>query len=347
MHIILKQSSREGENDQILNMFYCPNQTIIRDWVKNWIKTDIKAKNEASDADKQQDITYEINDAETNFQLIKRYKKIHKGYIYNLSEKVSEIDYKISNKSYLDAYQLILNVKKEYPLRNMSDVIRREDNVVNELTDIKVGEVKSKRPLTWQVQVGGGLISNFYSLPASNVNNYTVATASSIGEVGLYKKIGIRQFDLGQSKPMFTSNAVGVRLTVWFPNQLFKSTLSGASQYDAGLFFKTNVYEPQLSFFTLRMFNLNFGKIVGEIIDVNSNQPINVEKDYYTFTLGIRPRLGNLMLHINAKLISDLDQKNYVTLQSSLNFALNFHRRFRTSERAEIRNAIQQVKNLY
>ena len=96
MHIILKQSSREGENDQILNMFYCPNQTIIRDWVKNWIKTDIKAKNEASDADKQQDITYEINDAETNFQLIKRYKKIHKGYIYNLSEKVSEIDYKIS-----------------------------------------------------------------------------------------------------------------------------------------------------------------------------------------------------------------------------------------------------------
>ena len=262
-------------------------------------------------------------------------------------DKLNEIDYKISNKSFLDAYQLILNVKKEYPLRNMTDVIKREDDVVNELTDIKVGEVKSKRPLTWQVQVGGGLISNFYSLPASNVNNYTVATASSIGEIGLYKKIGIRQFDLGQNKPMFTSNAVGVRLTVWFPNQLFKSTLSGASQYDAGLFFKTNVYEPQLSFFTLRMFNLNFGKIVGEIIDVNSNQPINVEKDYYTFTLGIRPRLGNLMLHINAKLISDLDQKNYVTLQSSLNFALNFHRRFKASERAEIRNAIQQVKNLY
>ncbi|MEB3149923.1 MAG: hypothetical protein VKL60_12975 [Sphaerospermopsis sp.] len=262
-------------------------------------------------------------------------------------DKLNEIDYKISNKSFLDAYQLILNVKKEYPLRNMTEVIQREDDVVNELTDIKVGEVKSKRPLTWQVQVGGGLISNFYSLPASNVNNYTVATASSIGEIGLYKKIGIRQFDLGQNKPMFTSNAVGVRLTVWFPNQLFKSTLSGASQYDAGLFFKTNVYEPQLSFFTLRMFNLNFGKIVGEIIDVNSNQPINVEKDYYTFTLGIRPRLGNLMLHINAKLISDLDQKNYVTLQSSINFALNFHRRFKASERAEIRNAIQQVKNLY
>ena len=56
---------------------------------------------------------------------------------------------------------LILNVKKEYPLRNMSDVIKREDDVVNELTDIKVGEVKSKRPLTWQVQVGGVLISNF------------------------------------------------------------------------------------------------------------------------------------------------------------------------------------------
>lgn len=101
MHIILKQSSREGENDQILNMFYCPNQTIIRSWVKNWIKTDIDARKELNakkeqEEDKKQDITYEINDAETNFQLIKKYKKIYKGYIYNLSEKVSEIVYKIS-----------------------------------------------------------------------------------------------------------------------------------------------------------------------------------------------------------------------------------------------------------
>jgi hypothetical protein len=95
------------------------------------------------------------------------------------------------------------------------------------------------------------------------------------------------------------------------------------------------------------MFNLNFGKIVGDVIDVKSNQPINSLSDYYTFTLGIRPRIGNVMLNVNAKLISDLGARNYVTVQATLNLALNFSRKFNESERAEIRNTVQQVKNLY
>lgn len=93
MYIILKQSSREGENDKILNMFYCSNQTIIRNWIKDYIRNDIITRKEN---DKCQDVTYEINDAETNFQLIKLYKKISKGYIYNSTAKLSEIIYKIS-----------------------------------------------------------------------------------------------------------------------------------------------------------------------------------------------------------------------------------------------------------
>ena len=92
MHIILKQSSRESENDEILNMFYCSNQTIIRNWIKEFIRNDIITRKEN---DKYQDVTYEINDAEKNFQLIKLYKKTSKGYIYNSSEKLSEIIYKI------------------------------------------------------------------------------------------------------------------------------------------------------------------------------------------------------------------------------------------------------------
>jgi hypothetical protein len=262
-------------------------------------------------------------------------------------DKVIEIDHKIANKNFVDAYQLILSVKKEYPLRNMSDVNRREEFVVDALTELKVSEIKAQRPMTWQLQIGGGLISNFYSLPASDINNYKIATASSVGEIGLYRKTGIKKEEGLDGKPTYTANAVGLRLAVWYPNQVFVSAVSSASQYDAGLFFKSNIYEPQLSFYTLRMFNLNFGKIIGNIIDVKSNQPINSQNDYYTFTLGIRPRIGNVMLNINAKLISDMAAKNYVTVQATLNLALNFNRKFTESERAEIRNAIQQVKNLY
>jgi hypothetical protein len=262
-------------------------------------------------------------------------------------DRVIEIDYKIANKSFVDAYQLILTIKKEYPLRNMSEVNLKEQVVVDALTEIKVREVKAQRPMTWQLQVGGGLISNFYSLPASDLNNYKIATASSVGEIGLYRKTGIRKEDGLEGKPTYSSNAVGLRLAVWYPYQVFVSSVPGASQTNAGLFFRSNVYEPQLSFYTLRMFNLNFGKIVGDIINVKSNQPINSQSDYYTFTLGIRPRIGNVMLNVNAKLISDLAARNYVTVQATLNLALNFSRKFNESERAEIRNTVQQVKNLY
>lgn len=262
-------------------------------------------------------------------------------------DRVIEIEYKIANKNFVDAYQLILSVKKEYPLRNMSEVNMKEQVVVDALTEIKVREIKAQRPMTWQLQVGGGLISNFYSLPASDLNNYKIATASSVGEIGLYRKTGIRKEDGLEGKPTYTSNAVGLRLAVWYPYQVFVSSVPGASQTNAGLFFRSNVYEPQLSFYTLRMFNLNFGKIVGDIINVKSNQPINSQSDYYTFTLGIRPRIGNVMLNVNAKLISDLGTRNYVTVQATLNLALNFSRKFTESERAEIRNTVQQVKNLY
>jgi hypothetical protein len=262
-------------------------------------------------------------------------------------DKVLEIDYKIANESFVDAYQLILTVKKEYPLRNMSEVNRKEEFVVDALTDLKVSEIKSQRPMTWQLQIGGGLISNFYSLPATDINNYKIATASSVGEIGLYRKTGIKKEEGLEGKPTYTANAVGIRLAVWYPNQVFVSAVPGATQYDAGLYFKSNVYEPQISFYTLRMFNLNFGKIIGNIVDVKSNQPVNVLNDYYSFTLGIRPRIGNVMLNVNAKLISDMATKNYVTVQATLNLALNFSRKFKESERAEIRNTVQQVKNLY
>lgn len=260
------------------------------------------------------------------------------------TDKVVEIDHKIANKSFVDAYQLIVSVKKEYPLRNMSEVNKKEELVVNELTEQKVSEIKAGRPMTWQLQIGGGVISNFYSLPASNINDYTIATASSVGEIGLYKKTGIKKVE--GIEGMYTANAVGIRLAVWYPNQVFTSSIAGASQYDAGLGFKSNIFEPQLSFYTLRMFNLNFGKIVGDIVEIKTNKPASLN-DFYTFTLGIRPRIGNVMLNINAKLISDMADKNYVTIQATLNLALNFSRKFKESERAEIRNSVQNVKNLY
>lgn len=88
MYIILKQSSTD--KDEILNIFYCQDETLIRNWIRNYIESDIK------DDQDTKDTLYEINDAETNFQLIKKFKQINRGYIYNSSEKIAQVVYKIS-----------------------------------------------------------------------------------------------------------------------------------------------------------------------------------------------------------------------------------------------------------
>jgi hypothetical protein len=199
--------------------------------------------------------------------------------------------------------------------------------------------------MTWQLQVGGGLISNFYSLPTSDISNYTIATASSVGEIGLYKKTGIKKVEGFDGPPMFTANAVGMRLAVWYPNRVYKSSISSAAQYDAGLYLKSTVFEPQVSFYLLRFCNLNVGKMIGDIVDAKSNTVVNTKSDFYTFTLGIRPRIGHLMLNVNGKLISDMANRNYITVQATLNIAFDFIRRFKESERSEIRNSVTRLKD--
>ena len=263
------------------------------------------------------------------------------------ADKLSDIDQKLSNGNFTDAYKLVIATKREYALKNTSEIIYREQLVIDALTEQKVREIKAERPMTWQLQVGGGLISNFYSLPASDISNYTIATASSVGEIGLYKKTGIKKEFTVDGVSMYTANAVGFRLAVWYPNKVFKSPIPGASQYDAGLYLKSTVYEPQVSFYMLRFCNLNFGKMVGDIVDAKSNAVINTKSDYYTFTLGIRPRIGNLMLNINGKLISDMANKNYITVQATLNLAFDFVRRFKETERSEIRNSVMKMKDTF
>jgi hypothetical protein len=172
MHIILKQSSIEGENDEILNMFYCSNQTIIRNWIKEFIRNDIITRKEndkqindkinltfTEDFDKRQG-TYEINDAETNFQLIKLYKKISKGYIYNSSEKLSEIIYKISVLEFDECSTPALNNEKWSDINNEINnrVLKQLDQ--NSLYQIIIElESKIRTKSTWNRTEYVGLVS--------------------------------------------------------------------------------------------------------------------------------------------------------------------------------------------
>jgi hypothetical protein len=95
----------------------------------------------------------------------------------------------------------------------------------------------------------------------------------------------------------------------------------------------------------MKLFNLNFGKIIGDVIDKDANTVLNSKLDFYTLTFGLRPRIGNVMLNLNAKLISDMDSRSYVTANASLVLGLNFARRFKNYEYDQVHNAVLRMKN--
>jgi len=261
-------------------------------------------------------------------------------------QRIYEIDLLISTKDYVEAYRIGIETKKEFYTRNLSALNDREAQVVNYLTAQKVDEVKRKRPFMYQFQMGAGLISNFYDIQSnSDIANYQVQTASTTYEFGLYHKIGIRENVLDNGKDRSTANAIGFKVSVWVPNQSYSFATSSTTPLNGGLYFKSNIIEPQLSFFTMKLFNLNFGKILGDIIDKDANMVLNSQLEFYTLTFGLRPKIGNLMLNLNAKLISDLSNKNYVTANASVVLGLNFARRFKKFEYDQIRNTVLRIKN--
>jgi len=94
MYIILRQAP--SEIDKILNIFYSSDITPIRNWVKEYINEEIESYKLAPNSSNIKNVFYELNDGEFCFQLLKRYKKINKGYVYNSSEKMTDIIYSIS-----------------------------------------------------------------------------------------------------------------------------------------------------------------------------------------------------------------------------------------------------------
>jgi hypothetical protein len=94
MYIILRQAP--SEIDKILNIFYSSDITPIRNWVKEYINEEIESYKYAPNNSNIKNVFYELNDGEFCFQLLKHYKKINKGYVYNSSEKMTDIIYSIS-----------------------------------------------------------------------------------------------------------------------------------------------------------------------------------------------------------------------------------------------------------
>lgn len=97
MHIILKQLN---ESNEVLNIFYGDDTTVINNWIKDYINDDIESLKNIPLCKDVRAVSYETIETGNKIELIKRVKKIYKGYIYNSSERLIETVYTITTLEY-------------------------------------------------------------------------------------------------------------------------------------------------------------------------------------------------------------------------------------------------------
>lgn len=91
MQIILKKDLKSN-SEEVINVFYGENDSFIEQWINTFIEQEMESlKMTPCDKNiKPDSINYFIEIVDNVFYLVKAYKVILKGYIYNSSEKVSE-----------------------------------------------------------------------------------------------------------------------------------------------------------------------------------------------------------------------------------------------------------------
>jgi hypothetical protein len=96
MQIIIKQDFISNTED-VINIFYGENNEYVADWINAYFEQEIESLKmmPCEDNIRPDSLDYFVEMENNMFYLVKKYKQILKGYIYNTSEKISEKLYSI------------------------------------------------------------------------------------------------------------------------------------------------------------------------------------------------------------------------------------------------------------
>jgi hypothetical protein len=105
MYIIIKTIENK---DQVLNILYGTDSTPVSAWVLEYLEQQVQSLKMTPYQENIKYISYSVKNIDGfNFELLKSYKKVNKGYVYNSSEKITEILQKIKileyNENHVDS----------------------------------------------------------------------------------------------------------------------------------------------------------------------------------------------------------------------------------------------------
>lgn len=118
MQIIIKKDLLSN-SEEVVNVFYGENDTYIENWINSYFDHEIEGlKMTPCEGNiKSDSLDYFVEIEDSVYYLVKKYKVVLKGYIYNSSEKVSQRLFSIRCLSY-DNIDPLLNKIQSQPLWN-------------------------------------------------------------------------------------------------------------------------------------------------------------------------------------------------------------------------------------
>jgi hypothetical protein len=152
MQIIIKQDLISN-TETILNIFYGENDAYIENWINLYFDQEIEKLNMTNLNIKSDSLDYFVEIKDTKYYLVKKYKLILKGYIYNSAEKVSEKLFSIRCLSYDNINPLLSTVESQSLWNGInSEITHRIMKQVNKDTLYQINmtfEAAVKTKETW------------------------------------------------------------------------------------------------------------------------------------------------------------------------------------------------------
>jgi len=207
MYIIVKKFL-DGSKDIILNTFYGDSETIVKEWIRNYLSQEIDSLELSPKPENLRNVSYSIEENDCLFSLIKSFKQIHKGYIYNSSERVQQTLFTIDLLEYNGNNCFGESLKKNDLWVNLNDhinnrVLRQMDKDSLYQVFIKIQSGIHKKT-SWNH-------TEFTSLVSEIIKSFKKDLYSSIAK-------RMRRVDKKKSNPKNTNVAANVDLSKWNSN---------------------------------------------------------------------------------------------------------------------------------
>lgn len=274
--------------------------------------------------------------------------------VYNVENAIKSINNAIYEKEYEQALRLTMAGVKKYPNDNSLSV--KMNDIEGKLLDKKKTELLNLRPTRWIFELNYSMATmplQFQTSPQNEDQKFNMSKIDTKNllphyQIGLYKKVAIRDLDSGQGsykKHKFSYSQLGVRIGMLNAAKYpFETQTSPAEKYT---YDKAQLFHVEASYIWHSFLMFNVGYLMETLPEVQVNNTIKEAKaNYFSSTVGLRLPFSN-PFHLTGEVTGFSQDGKTVKIfaKAGISWNIGFGRKYTHDDEVYIQNEIAKIKN--